>query len=120
VQKSLHLFRLAGQDLLQQVVQNVTVRAREPFDKPEYVFTIAHRDRCHLQAGNLAFGALFEERTDPASRLRLMTSFRNWAASGLVKRRSAARSSTAWARPRKRARGGFYEPTLRRKIADWI
>ena len=53
---------LAGQDLIQQVVQDVAVRARETFDEPEYVFPIAHREGRHLQAGYPAFCVFREQR----------------------------------------------------------
>ena len=60
--KMLDFWRLAGQDLLQQVVQNVAVGAREAFDEPEHVLAIPHGESRHLQAGNPAFGTLFEQR----------------------------------------------------------
>ena len=50
--------RLASQDLLQQVVQDVAVGAGEALDKPRYVFPVAHGQRRHLQAGDPAFRAL--------------------------------------------------------------
>jgi hypothetical protein len=51
------LFRLALQNLFDQIVQHETVAAGENLDKTSGVCSPLHREGSHLQAGNPAFGA---------------------------------------------------------------
>ena len=61
-EKSLNVFRLAGDDFLGQKIQDEAVTAGKRLDEAVEVVLAFHRQGGHLQPGNPAFGARFEGR----------------------------------------------------------
>ena len=59
-QEAADRFGLALQDLFDQIVHDVAVVSGECLDEPGNILVSLHRQRGQLQAGNPAFGAVFQ------------------------------------------------------------
>ena len=59
-QESLNAFGLLLQDLFEQIIQDEVVAASEGIDETGGIFISLHGNRGQLQAGNPAFGAVFQ------------------------------------------------------------
>ena len=104
-QKRAHLFRLAGQHFLDQIVQDVAVRAPEPLHETGRVVAFLQRQGRQLQAGRPALRAPRRVSICLWGRVTPITLEKKALASSREKLRSAARISVSWLRTRSRVRG---------------